>query len=86
MRSNSSTGSQESTGPYAEPLVHSLMNKPARIVHGNPMHAKRMKEVNDNSPSKTDDTDPRAIADIMRLGRALSIIVLEGDFPMRRVG
>ena len=69
----------ESTGPYAEPLVHSLMNKPVRIVQVNPMHTKRMKEVNDNSPLKTDDKDPRVIADIIRLGRALSIIVPEGD-------
>jgi transposase len=69
----------ESTGPYAEPLVHSLMNKPVRIVQVNPMHTKRMKEVNDNSPLKTDDKDPRVIADIIRLGRALSIIVPKGD-------
>ena len=69
----------ESTGPYAEPLVHSLMNKPVRIVQVNPMHTKRMKEVNDNSPLKTDDKDPRVIADIIRLGRALSVIVPEGD-------
>jgi hypothetical protein len=35
------------------------------------MHTKKMKEVNDNSPLKTDDKDPRVIADIIRLGRAL---------------
>jgi len=69
----------ESTGPYAEPLVHFLGNKPVRIVQVNPMHTKRMKEVNDNSPLKTDDKDPRVIADIIRLGRALSVIVPEGD-------
>jgi hypothetical protein len=28
---------------------------------------------------KTDDKDPRVIADIIRLGRALSVIVPEGD-------
>jgi transposase len=43
------------------------------------MHTKKMKEVNDNSPLKTDDKDPRVIADIIRLGRALSIVVPEGD-------
>ena len=69
----------ESTGPYAEPLVHFLGNKPVRIVQVNPMHTKKMKEVNDNSPLKTDDKDPRVIADIIRLGRALSVIVPEGD-------
>ena len=69
----------ESTGPYAEPLVHYLMDKPAKIVQVNPMHTKKMKELNDNSPLKTDDKDPRVIADIIRLGRALSIVVPEGD-------
>ncbi len=69
----------ESTGPYAEPLVHYLGHKGVKIVQGNPLHTKRMKEVNDNSPLKTDDKDPRVIADIIRLGRALTIVVPEGD-------
>ncbi len=69
----------ESTGPYAEPLVHYLTNKPVRIVQVNPMHTKRMKELNDNSPLKTDDKDPRVIADIVRLGRALTVVIPEGD-------
>ncbi len=69
----------ESTGPYAEPLVHYLANKQVKIVQVNPMHTKKMKEVNDNSPLKTDDKDPRVIADIIRLGHALTIIVPEGD-------
>ena len=30
----------ESTGPYAEPLVHYLRNKPVKIVQVNPMHTK----------------------------------------------
>ena len=69
----------ESTGPYAETLVHYLANKSVKIVQVNPMHTKKMKEVNDNSPLKTDDKDPRVIADIIRLGRALTIVVPEGD-------
>jgi len=69
----------ESTGPYGEPLVHYLMKKPVRVVQVNPMHTKRVKEINDNSPLKTDDKDPRVIADIIKLGRALSIVIPEGD-------
>jgi transposase len=69
----------ESTGPYAEPLVHYLAHKQVPLVQVNPMHTKKMKEVNDNSPRKTDDKDPRVIADIIRLGHALTIIVPEGD-------
>lgn len=69
----------ESTGPYAEPLVYYLSNKPVKIVQVNPMHTKRMKEVNDNSPGKTDEKDPRVIADVIRLGRSLTIVIPEGD-------
>lgn len=69
----------ESTGPYAEPLVHYLTDKPVSVVQVNPLHTKRLKEVNDNSPGKTDDKDPRVIADIIRLGRALSVVVPEGE-------
>jgi len=55
-----------------------MMSKPVKIVQVNPMHTKRMKEVNDNSPLKTDDKDPRVIADIIRLGHALTVVVPEG--------
>ena len=58
----------ESTGPHAEPLVHYLMDKPVRIVQVNPLHTKRLKEVNDNSPGKTDDKDPRVIGAPMKTG------------------
>jgi len=40
--------------------------------------------VNDNSPLKTDRKDPRVIADIIRLGHALSVIVPEGDSALLR--
>jgi transposase len=43
------------------------------------MHTKRVKEINDNSPLKTDDKDPRVIADIILLGHTLSIVIPEGD-------
>jgi transposase len=69
----------ESTGPYAEPLVHYLTDKPVNIVQVNPLHTKRMKEVNDNSPGKTDEKDPRVIADVIRLGHALTVIIPQGD-------
>jgi transposase len=43
----------ESTGPYGEP-IHYLKQKPVKIVQVSPVHTKRMKEINDNSPLKTD--------------------------------
>lgn len=69
----------ESTGPYGEPLIHSLKQKPVTIVQVNPLHTKKMKEINDNSPLKTDRKDPRVIADVIRLGHALSVVIPEGD-------
>jgi transposase len=69
----------ESTGPYGEPMVHYLMKKPVMLVQVNPMHTKRIKEISDNSPLKTDDKDPRVIADIIKLGHSLSIVIPEGD-------
>jgi len=69
----------ESTGPYGEPFLHYLVKKDVKIVQVNPMHTKRIKEISDNSPLKTDDKDPRVIADIIRWGHALSIVIPEGD-------
>ena len=69
----------ESTGPYGEPLIHYLKQKPVKIVQVNPLHTKRMSEINDNSPLKTDRKDPRVIADVIRIGHALSVVVPEGD-------
>jgi transposase len=68
----------ESTGAYGEPLVHYLRQKPVKLVQVNPMHTKRMKELEGNSPGKTDRKDPRVIADIIGLGHALSVVVPEG--------
>ncbi len=68
----------ESTGPYGEPLVHYLKEKPVKLVQINPMHTKRMKELQGNSPGKTDRKDPKVIADIIGLGHALSVVIPEG--------
>jgi transposase len=68
----------ESTGAYGEPLVHYLRQKPVKLVQINPMHTKRMKELQGNSPGKTDRKDPKVIADIIGLGHALSVVIPEG--------
>jgi len=49
-----------------------------RLVQVNPMHTKKLKEVYDNSPNKTDRKDPKVIADIITLGHALTLVVPEG--------
>ena len=68
----------ESTGPYAEPLIHFLREKGVRLVQVNPMHTKRLKELTGNSPNKTDRKDPYVIADIIALQHGLSVVVPQG--------
>lgn len=68
----------ESTGSYAEPLLHFFKDKPVRLVQVNPMHTKRVKELCGNSPNKTDQKDPKVIADIIELGHGLTVIIPKG--------
>jgi transposase len=68
----------ESTGPYAEPILHFLRKKKVRLVQTNPMHTKRLKELTGNSPNKTDEKDPKVIADVIALGHALTLVIPEG--------
>jgi len=68
----------ESTGPYGKPLTHYLKDRPVKQVLVNPMHTKRLKELDDNSPLKTDRKDPRVLADIIELGHWLSVVVPVG--------
>ena len=68
----------ESTGSYAEPVVHYLKKKEVKLVQVNPMHTKRVKEVRGNSPNKPDEKYPRVIADIIEIGNSLSVVIPEG--------
>jgi transposase len=68
----------ESTGPYAEPMLHFLSNKEVTLVQTNPMHTKKLKELTGNSPNKTDEKDPKVIADVIALGHALTLVIPEG--------
>jgi len=76
----------ESTGPYAEPLAHFMRARGAELVQVNPLHTKRFKEVTDNSPNKTDQKDPKVIADIIAMGRFLTVVIPEGPAAeLRRI-
>ena len=74
----------ESTGPYGEPLIHYLRKRDVKLVQVNPMHTKRLKELQGNSPNKTDRKDPKVIADIIELGHALTLVVPEGTAAVLR--
>ncbi len=68
----------ESTGCYGEPLIHYLRSRGVRVVQVNPLHTKRVKDLQGNSPLKTDWKDPKVIADIMELGHFLKVVIPEG--------
>jgi len=68
----------ESTGSYAEALVHFMRARSVRLVQVNPMHTRRIKDLQGNSPNKTDAKDPKVIADIIALGHALTVVIPEG--------
>jgi transposase len=68
----------ESTGAYAEPLIHFLKPKGVQMVQVNPLHTRKLKELQGNSPNKTDKKDPKVIADIIELGHALTVVIPEG--------
>ena len=69
----------ESTSCYGEPLRDFFMDKPGVVlVQVNPAHVKKMKEVTDNSPNKTDKKDPRVIAQLISMGNFLTCIIPEG--------
>lgn len=68
----------ESTGSYGEPLLHFLRKRKVELVQVNPMHSKRIKELQGNSPNKTDKKDPKVIADIIELGRSLTVVIPTG--------
>jgi len=68
----------ESTGPYGEPFKNFMRDKKVKLVQVNPFHTKRLKEVIDNSPGKTDKKDPKVIASLIRLGHTISLIIPKG--------
>jgi transposase len=68
----------ESTGTYGFPIIQFMKSKGADVVQVNPKHVKRIKEVIDNSPNKTDNKDPRVIAELLLLKRYMQINLPEG--------
>jgi transposase len=68
----------ESTGCYGIPFLHFLKDKDVELVYVNPSHTKKVKEVQNNSPNKTDKKDPKVIADIIELGRWLRVVIAKG--------
>lgn len=76
----------EPTGHYWLNLAYYVRAKDIPIVVVNPMHVKRIKEVDDNSPSKNDTKDARVIAQMVKDGRYSIPNLLEGVYAELRQG
>ena len=59
----------EPTGHYWKPLANYMINKGYRVVGVNPYHTKKSKELDDNSPTKSDNKDAITIARLVKDGR-----------------
>ena len=59
----------EPTGHYWFNLGAFLQEEGMRVVHVNPHHVKKSKELDDNNPNKNDRKDPKTIAALVNEGR-----------------
>jgi transposase len=74
----------ESTGVYHVPMMHYFRHKPVQMQQVNTLHVKRMKDITDNSPAKTDEKDPKVIADLIELRRGMQVVIPSGLFLAMR--
>lgn len=70
----------EPTGHYWFCLAKFLREKGIKIAIVNPMHVKKSKELDDNSPTKNDPKDARVIAQLVKDGRYAEPNLPEGVY------
>lgn len=68
----------ESTGHYWKPLGYYLRSKGIKIVEVSTKYTKKSREMMDNNPLKDDTKDSRIIADLVRQGKVLTLILPKG--------
>ena len=76
----------EPTGHYWLNLAYFLRAKGFDFVLVNPMHVKKTKELDDNSPTKNDTKDARVISQLIKDGRYSVPNLLEGIYAELREG
>ncbi|MBU9720597.1 MULTISPECIES: IS110 family transposase [Bacillaceae] len=76
----------EPTGHFWLNLAYFLKAQSIDIVLVNPMHVKKSKELDDNSPTKNDTKDARVIAQLIKDGRYSVPNLLEGIYAELREG
>lgn len=75
----------EPTGHYWKTLAHYLMGCGITVVMVNPYHTKRAKELDDNSPTKSDRKDALIIARLVRDGRYYEVYMPHDVYAELRV-
>jgi len=76
----------EPTGHYWLNLAYYLTAKDNDFVLVNPMHVKKSKELDDNSPTKNDTKDARVISQLIKDGRYSVPNLLDGVYAELREG
>ncbi|MEN2467264.1 IS110 family transposase, partial [Ornithinibacillus sp. JPR2-1] len=76
----------EPTGHYWFSLAYFLVAKGYDFVVVNPMHVKKSKELDDNSPTKNDTKDARVIGQLIKDGRYSVPNLLDGIYAELREG
>lgn len=77
----------EATGHYGHSLQHYLLRRDRPVVGINPAHTKKVKELVDGSPEKSDTKDAIIIADLAAQGRGRPVTQLVGVYAnLRRLG
>lgn len=74
----------EPTGHYWFTFAQSILEEGYIMVQVNPYHVKRAKELDDNSPSKSDFKDPKTIAMLVKDGRYQIPYIPKGIFAELR--
>ncbi|WP_338452489.1 IS110 family transposase [Niallia oryzisoli] len=75
----------EPTGHYWLNLAHILKANDIKFVAVNPLHVKKSKELDDNSPTKNDVKDAKVIAQLVKDGRYAEPTIPQGVYAELRV-
>jgi transposase len=75
----------EPTGHYWKPLANYLIMQGITVVMINPYHTKKAKELDDNSPTKSDKKDALTIAKLVKDGRYYEVYMPQDVFAELRV-
>ena len=75
----------EPTGHYWLNLAHVLKKYEIKFVAVNPLHVKKSKELDDNSPTKNDVKDAKVIAQLVKDGRFAEPVIPQGVYAELRV-